>query len=379
MKPSAVSALALCALSALCPDTSQAQTAQALPWIGVVDVRSYDAPEQARAVSSVIRQDLGGAATAGFQLDSLFAELACSAGPDSACLDRIANRLQTELFVWGYARRVAPGQVMFELHLFARGEPERYTELTLSDVLTDPSNAPLRRSVHTALTGLVTRGGAATIRLRAGNSSGQVLLDGHPATDLRNGQAVMSLRAGEHRIEVRLPDHLAAERTLFVQPGSVTDLLLEPPPSASTDSEPGTSVNWRKTGGLIALGAGAVFTGLGVWSTTQVKAINDDQGFQEYRMSVAATGDVCDAANAGLVASSSSAASPSRVSDLCASGTRYERLGIVFYGSALVSVGAGIYLLATSPSGPPARSPQAWQLVPSFGKEGGRLEARVRF
>ena len=291
--------------------------------------------------------------------------------------------MQTDLFVWGYARRVEPGQVLFELHLFARGEPERYTELPLSDTLTDPSNALLQRQVHSALTGLVTRGGVATVRLHVGNSSGQVLLDGHPATDLRNGLAVVSLRAGEHRIEVRLPGDFAATRTVFVQPGSVTDLQLDPPASGSADNPSAPPTNWHRTGGAIGIGAGVVFAGLGLWSSLTVMSVNDDRGFQAYKSGVGANSthstDVCDAANAGVTSSYPGAASPSQVSDMCSSASLHEKLAVVFYGSALVSAGVGIYLLASNPKSQPTGRPHALQLVPSVGKQSAGLTASIGF
>lgn len=375
----ASAAFVLASLCVLAPGSSAAQSPPVKPWVQVIDIRSADAPAQASSVTTAIRRELGRPPEAGFKLDDLIREMSCSAVPDSACLARIAGRVDADQFVWGFARRTAPGQVTFELHMYSRGEPERYTELPLSDSLTDPSSPALQRQVQSALSVLITRGGSATVRLHVGNVDGQVLVDGRPATDLRDGQVTLSLRAGEHTIEVRSASYAVPSRKLFLQPAAVADVDLEPRALAgnSPDSH-ATPTNWHKNLGWTAIGAGAVFTGLGLWSATKVHDADQDSALAAYRSNLTANVDACDQAK-GDTRPLVNGVAPSNVVDACDRGTKYSTMQWAFLGTALVSFGTGIYLLASDPGPQHPRPAARFQLLPAAGKAGGKLEARFTF
>ncbi|MBI5534974.1 MAG: hypothetical protein HY898_19760 [Deltaproteobacteria bacterium] len=376
-RASLVAAIAsLCVLSSV---PAAAQSGPVKPWVKVIDIRSPDAPALAASVTAAMKRELGRPPEAGFQLDNLLRDLSCGAVPDTACLTRISGRVDADQFVWGFARRAAPGQVAFELHMYSRGEPERYTELLVSDTLADPFNPALQRQVQSALAILITRGGSATVRLHVGNVDGQVLVDGHPATDLRDGKVTLSLRAGEHTIEIRSASYSVPARKIFLQPAAIADVELEPTPLPGTEqASPSTPVNWHKNLGWTAIGAGALFAGLGYWSTTKVSDADNDPALVSYRNNMATNVDVCDAARADT-RTTVNGASPSDVVDACDRGSKYSTMQWVFYGTALVSLTTGIYLVATDP-GPRRAQPAArFQLLPSVGKTGGTLGARFSF
>ncbi len=363
-------ALPACALAA-----SSAAVAQppgpAKPWIQVIDVRSLDAPAQAFAVSTALKQETDRPTDAGFMLGPLLRDLGCDSVPDSACLERMASRLDVRQFVWGYAHRQLPGQVQVELHLYSRGEPERYTDLVVGETQTNPADLALRSQVRAALTRLLTGGGPAIVHLRTTATDGQVLVDGRVATDLRNGEAAVSVRGGTHTIEVRAIGFSTVPTSVFVQPGTTLDVEIAAQliRLVSTETEFHSSpTNWHKTVGWSALGLGAVFTVLGFWSTLSVKAVNDDAQFNDYKSHVRA-GDVCDSAK--------NDPSAGNIVEMCDSAHLHEKLGWAFYGLGVTSIGAGILLLATDPGTP--KSKTGLTVTPHVGRGGGGLQAGFVF
>jgi hypothetical protein len=376
MKSGATVVVLLSALSVFAATTSRAQAPVARPWVQAIDIRSQDAVAQANAVSAVIKRELSRPTGVGFQLDPLLREQGCPTPPDSACLARLAGRLEADQFVWGHARRTSPGKVRFELHMYSRGEPERYTEITLDDTLIDPSNPVLVRQVQSAVSVLITRGGPATVRLRAGNLGGQVWVDGRPITELAEGRADLSLRPGEHRIEVRSPGYLPQARSIFVQPTTQTELLFEPVVDPAAEPRPSAPTNWHKNIGWGAIGSGLVLTGLGAWSTTKVKNVSDSEEMNTWRRQT--FGDVCTEAKSAN-ATAHGGVSPSTIRDMCDTSSLHSTLQFVFYGTALLSFGTGIYLLATDPGPSKSQSSRRFQILPTVGKQGGELNARFTF
>jgi hypothetical protein len=359
----------------LTPASALAQNAA--PYVQVLEIRSADAAPHALAVTMVAKQQLGRPVVPGPGFDELSRQLGCSQ-PDSACLAKMADHLGSDQLIWGQARRT-PGAVVFELRMYSRGEPVRYTEFSLADSIADPNDPRLQAAVHQSLQAIITRGGVATVNLQVGAIDGQVLIDGRPGTELRMGRASFPLRGGEHTIEVRAKGYAAALRSVFVQPGTVTNLDLVPVPLDAAASQSGSPTSWRKPVGWTAVGAGVLLTGLGVWSTLTVKSVNNDDGFKDYKSGVQGTGDVCDVAASGQQSSNPNAASPSEVNRMCDKATLHERLQFVFYGLAAVTTGVGVYLIVSDPGPARPETSTRLKLTPTAGPHGGALWATMRF
>ena len=120
--------------------------------IVVVDLDSEDATdEQADALTAALRSRLS--ATARWQLESerpsmtaLIPALSCPRPPDSACLLKVGDHLNVDRYIWGKVTRAhgQDGQVVAEIHYWARGAPERVTLETYSNNLTDQNDDALR-------------------------------------------------------------------------------------------------------------------------------------------------------------------------------------------------------------------------------------------
>ena len=182
---------------------------------------------------------------------------------------------------------------------------------------------------------------------------------------------------GTHRIVVEAPGFEPVRRSVAVFEGAKTRILevilsphrVEKPekPATMADSAHG----WRGIAGLSAVGVSVAFVGAGLVSTLQVSSVQNDDAFVEYRRRHPESRDVCADAESG------SSPQDARVSDLCSKGSTFEVLQLVFYGAAAVSMGAGIYLLATNPSG---RAPaSALTLSPRVGPRAASATATYSF
>lgn len=339
----------------------------------VFDLRGGDAPDAARIISAMLREEIG-ATNRPMLLDPLLARLRCSPNPDTACSGRIADAVNAEEFVWGEVFRAGPDTIGVELHLTARRQPERVLRVVWPESLTADA---LRARIRQAVADLTWQRGMGTVRVFAGTVNGEVYVDGSAAGRILEGDARIRVPAGTHRIEVRALGFRIAPQTVTVQPRGTSEVTL---PAEQIDGPRGDGSSWRKGVGYGSLFLGASFFGLGYYSTRQVSEVNDDPGFVRYRASVTGSGDVCDAANAGQVSTAAGAATPGEVSDMCDRASLYEVMQFVFYGLGLVSVGSGIYLIATEPSSPASAKSAGLTVAPrTFGRSSAGLGASFVF
>jgi len=340
--------------------------------VTVFELRSADAPDSARVLSGVLREEYGVATQQVMLLDPLLASLQCPSQPDTTCTRRVADAVGASDFVWGAVRRAAPGQVEVELHLSSRRQPERVLRAVWPEELAPDGN---RARVRQAVADLSWQRGLGEVRVFAGTVDGELYVDGASAGAIRRGDARLKLPAGSHRIEVRAQGHRAASSEVVVQPNGTVDVTIAPEPTnPERGSDPAAR---RKLLGYGGLGLAAAFFGAGYYSTRQIKEINEDPGYERYASFVAGPGDVCDAAKS--VQTVNGAPSPSEIESMCTRGSRYEVAQWVFYGLSAVSLGTGIYLLATDPA--PAAKPKSGsiRLTPSVGRQGAGIGASFAF
>lgn len=364
----------LVALAALTAPAALAQTAPPKP--SPFELRPGDAPDAARVISAMLREELGASGRPPMYLDPLLARLRCPQTPDTDCSKRVAEAVNAEDFVWGQVHRAGPGMIGIELHLSSKRQPERVLTAAWPETLTAEA---LRARIRQAVADLTWQRGLGDLRIFAGTVNGDVFADGSAAGKILEGDARVRLPAGTHRIEVRAPGFRITSQTVTVKPNGTTEVTL----SAEQLDGPkphGDGAYWRKGVGYGSIFLGAAFLGLGYYSTHQVSEVNDDPGFVKYKASVAGPGDVCDAAANGQQSNIAGASTPGEVTDMCDRASTYEVIQFVFYGLGVLSVGSGIYLLATEPSASqPSKSTGLTVMPRSFGRNSAGVGASLSF
>jgi hypothetical protein len=379
------------------------------PAVHVVAIRSYDADYQAEALTVALRNRIrelrGWTLGAGdHSLEVLTLGLKCGEVPDASCQAKIGQQIGSDRYIWGTLRKVTGGQVVADLHLWARGKPATETQLTYSDNLTAPGDDALKRLVDDAVAKLVAVGETGTVVVRSQDAaSGDLYVDGKPHGAMQSGEMKLALAPGTHQIELRRGAEVQ-KGTVSVRPGASVELHLAfasaDATSAGTSSSIGASLSdaptvvqprpglsSSKVMGWSALGMGLALTGGGIYSMVRVRQTDNDEGFDRYRRGFGADQDVCDEARAGNPSAVPGAATPDQARQLCSTASTFQTLQYVFLGLGAVSTGAGIYLLVRNPN-PPAtaanQSPAAqgrlrWDVTPRVGRSAANVDLRVEF
>src|SRR3984957_13820263 len=202
--------------------------AKATP-VYVLSIWTDDADDQAdaltQALRSRVRQSQGWSLLETSQsFETLSIALKCPPKPDAGCLQRIADQLHADHFVWGTLSKGGAGQVKALVHLWTRGKSEVEANSTYSDNLKDPSDESLHTIATTLFGSLSGSGAGGTVVVHAGNGGGDVLVDGSPKGALENGVARVDVTAGPHSIGVRVPGFDAPLQNAVVAVGSDQDL-----------------------------------------------------------------------------------------------------------------------------------------------------------
>ena len=322
------------------------------PPIQVIAIRSDDAEDQADALTAALRNRVR--ALRGFSLgdgdyalEVLTLGLKCGEVPDEACQIKIGNQIRADRFVWGSVKRSKSArQVVAELHLWTRGRTSTKTEFAFSDNLTAPGDDGLRRLVDEAL---------------------NILLERQKAPVAAGGAS--TAKATAPRATVAASSPAVAPPADAPSDGAAT----------SADSSEPSGGGLHNTLGWTGIGVGAAFIGAGVFSVLRVNAIENDDKVSKYRQGFSPDVDACERAKAGVDSRVSGAATPTEMEDFCSSAGTFSALQFVFFGLGALSAGAGIYLLATEPSSPTARSQPFFTVTPPVGRSGGRVEFGLRF
>jgi hypothetical protein len=381
----ALGLLAAAALSLLArPARAEPPSSRATP-VYVLSVWTDDADDQAEALTQALRSRVRQAQ--GWSLletnqsfETLAIALKCPAKPDATCLQRIADQLHADHYVWGtMSRKKGAGEVNADIHLWSRGRSETEATEAYSDNLKDASDESLKQ-IAARLLGKVTGGVAGgTLVVHAGSGGGAVLVDGVEKGALEGGIARVDLGSGPHTIAVRVPGFEAPSQQASVGAGAEQELNFTLAPAAAPPVESGarSSFPMRKVLAYSALVAGA---GLLVASGVEMAAwVNDSNKSHDDRLQVPSNvTDVC-AAEVNAAAQ-----------DACRKGkdaVTVSTLAWVLGGAGAALAGTGLVLLMTDPgtresthgAGAPAASRRRVEVLPSVGVRGGTVDLRLTF
>ncbi len=372
---------AMLALSACLACSEAARAAEpspaALP-ITVVALRTDDAYDQAgaltQALRSAVKETPGWSVGEGdFSLEVLTLSLQCEDVPDAGCQARIADQIKSDRYLWGVLRK-SDTDVEGALHLWTRGKPATSVPVKHSANLTEANDEPLRKIAADAIAALTGGPPEGSLRVRTGAAQASVLIDGKPVGNVQNGEATFTVTAGPHRVRVKSSGFLDSEASVVVLPVATTDVALSQMPAEPSQS------NWKRVGGFIGLGAGAVFGTVAVISSVQVASIQNDPRYTAYRgLFLTGVEDVCAPAQREAIRGDITA--DARTADagirLCERTDTFMGLQYVFYPLAVVSAGLGAYLLVTSDSRSGERT--GWTVQPSVGLDAGGLDVTYRW
>lgn len=387
------------ALLALVPRVALAAgetTASASP-IYVLSIWTDDADDQADALTQSLRSQLKAApgwslAIASQSFETLAIALRCPPKPDAACLQRIADQLRVDHYVWGTMSKKG-GQVNADVHLWSRGKPQVDASAAYADSLTDPTQPALHAiaaSLLSKLTGSATAT-TGTLLVRAGDGGGFVLVDGQERAPLRGGLARFPVDAGAHTVTVQIPGFNTSPQTVTTAANaeqevnftlSGAEVVAAPPGVAPTPNDSGT-------GGVRArgiLGYSAIVVGAGLLVVSGIEAANwfsDKSAGESDRQNVPRTvTDVCaDPGNASAVDACNKSKNAKTVSTL----------GWIFAAVGAVAAGTGIWLVVTDTpeSGPRSgessnKRPRTTagprvEVLPVLGAHERALDLRVSF
>jgi hypothetical protein len=392
----AFAVLAAAALGSV-PRSAEAEppNAKATP-VYVLSIFTEDADDQADALTQAMRSRVRQAA--GWSLletpqsfETLAIALKCPPRPDPACLQRIADQLHADHYVWGtMGKKKTPGEVTADMHMWSRGKADAEANESYSENLKDASDESLRQ-IATRLFGKITGGVAGgTLVVHAGTGGGSVTVDGVDKAALEGGVARVDVGSGPHTIGVRVPGFDAAAQQASVAVGAEGELTfaLTPTPVAGPDTTTHSSFPLRKVATYSALVAGA---GLLVAAGVEGLAwMSDSNASKNDRLNVCSPQGFAAGACAPAVPDVCKAEVNSYAVDACQKSKdaiTASTLGWVFAGVGAALVGTGFVLMlgdhgsSDSPhdSAAPAAAKPRVDVLPLVGSRGGALDLRVTF
>ncbi len=384
-----------------CPGTARADApGPRASAVHVLGIDSDDAEDQADALTGALRSRVRSAPGWSLQetqhsLGMLTAALRCPPKPDATCLQRIADQLHTDRFIWGVMSKASGNQVTAEVHLWARGRPDASDKETYSDNLQDQNDETLRRIATRILdkvAGTVTTG---TLTVHAGDAAGVVWINGQKNRALDHGAATVTLAAGKYDVEVREEGFTTAKQEgVIVGAGQDTSVALKlepapPPPPEAEASKKSSGPKGRVVAGwAFVIGGGVAGVVAAIEGIEFLSAKNDlDSARQQVPSQIT---DVCNSNNAQFTSAPAAASACSKYN--AASTDRL--VGVVAGGVAVVALAVGTVLLLTAPketgepaAGQTARAEPRVQVLPYFAPgdarqsrgAGGGLELSVTF
>ncbi len=321
--------------------------------------------------------------------------------PPRRCLDVAGASLNGSVtapaaYLWGAVYR-APGaraELRVRLHLWR----ERDVDHVVQDVVPEGADGEAIDALAERLMArLLYPDQASLVRVAAGGRvEGELFVDGRPRGPLHAKPRWFAVARGEHVFELRAGLAPIARATASVGLADGLEVRLEPiaaapppapvaPPAASRPAlpiEPPRGA-WKRTAGFVGVGLGAALIGAGVVSSLRVKGLGDDldsgRAFLAYRSGIGAFDDVCDSADADVASVRSGAATPGRVRRVCSGASTLQVAQFVLYGAGALAVGAGAYLLATSPKAREPVKSSAWSVRPWAGASGGGVRLGLTF
>jgi len=238
--------------------------------VAVLAFDSEDSEEQADAITGAVRSRIRAAQGWSLiettqSLGMLTAAMKCPSRPPPDCQQKIAEQIKAERYIWGFvAKGPVQGQVTAEIHLYQKGKADTVLKESYADNLKDSNDDTLRKIA----TRIVERlGGTAVgvIVVRAGDLTGEVVVDGDKHVPLDKGTARIELAAGGHSIEVAPTSGEAIKRNVLVAAGRETVVEFTAQQGATEPPSEGSKIKTRKIIGGASMGVGAILGGIAVY------------------------------------------------------------------------------------------------------------------
>src|SRR5580658_1179351 len=386
MRRANVVALALLTASASSlPRTAHAESpnAKAVP-IYVLQILTDDSDDQAESLTQAVRARARQAhgwslAETPQSLETLAIALKCPPKPDPPCLQRIADQLRADHYIWGMMAKKKSGEVSADMHLWNRNKAEAEVNESYSENLKDPTDEGLRAVAARIFDGLTGAGG--TLVVHAGTGGGSVLVDGVTKGMLDEGVAHIDVPEGAHAVSVRVPGFEAPALPIKVKAGAEQEVSFALAPSEESSPAPPESSEGRLPMREI-LGYAAVATGVGFLTGATIEGLNwlaDKNASDNDRKSIPSTvTDVC--------------ANPTNATeqDACTrskDASSKSTLGWVFLGVGATFAGTGIWLITSDHASSASASTGSDRpgtaghvaVVPMLGPHAGAMRMEVTF
>jgi hypothetical protein len=396
----ALSVLAVALVSVVLPRTARAESPnqKAMP-IYVLSILTDDADDQADALTQALRARVR--LTPGVSLletpqslETLTIALRCPPKPDGPCLQRIADQLHADHYIWGSLAKKRGGEVSVDAHFWSRGKPQTDATEVFSDNLKEASDDALR-VVATKLIGELTgpgpsSGGASasegptgTLVVHAGSGGGSVVVDGTEKGTLEGGTARVEVGEGAHAVTVHVPGFQAPSLTTNVKAGGEQEVSFALAPGRESDDTEGEGppkpFPTRKVVAYSAIGAAVVLITVAAVEAFGWSSDKSDSNNQRANIP-ANVSDACAVASTTPNApyASYAAAACNDSNDAKTKSTISWVTGV----AGVVAGGVGVWLLTTDHDGETAsrgRAKTRIGLAPVVGPREGGLRLRVQF
>jgi hypothetical protein len=370
--------------------------------LAVLGVEATDgAPDAvASAITDALRQRVSGSKdlrlVPGRDLIEVKLVFSC---PDEApsCMAQAAQSLGASRLIFGSVKK-APDGYLVTLKMLDANKARVDAWVAEQITRAQASGPAIRGPVQKWFATLTGSGAAGTVRISSDVVGASVLLDGLPVA-MTTDQVVElgSVPAGRHEIVISKPGHEPLRREFNLAAGGVEDIqatLSVTPPAFSPDSsvgqtgpspaDTGEPMSGMKIAAWSTLGVGAVSLGLGAFFGVQVQNISSD--LDPYRRFECDDGTIrCDR-NMNVIDEEVDLDEVNRLKD---DGDQAELMQWVFYGAGVALLGTSGYLFYKAygtdadQESTPSNSDMAWlqrlQVLPTLGRDGGGVAARLRF
>lgn len=329
-------------LALLSPARGHCAAPPGAPVVQVIELWEPEADPRAQALTNALREVIYEADdfslnTRSTQLLPTALEAKCDTGPfgaelvessergmSPACLERIAKRLGTKAFFWGFLFKGERGRTMVKLHLW---QPTGDRSAVLVYDEKNRRRVAERLYRHVVAPGKV---GDLTLVAAAGTPQGELFLNGRRSGTFEGAETALTVPLGAVAVEVRAGTKVLARGAGTVGASGVTTVRLEPvaepattPAVPTSPKQDGLSLTERETPSALPW----VFGGVGVVGLVGAGAFLALRQDAKGELGDACRGDKC----------------PSPQDDLIARGNLYGTLSLVSLGVGVAGLGAAAY------------------------------------
>jgi hypothetical protein len=300
--------------------------------------------------------------------------LKCPRKPDATCLQRVADQLHADHYVWGtVAHKKGVPEVVAELHLWSRSRGDTQTTTSFSENLKDGSDPSLIKVASRAFGKLTASSASGTLVVHAGTGAGSVMVDGSVKARLEAGVGRVNVGEGSHTVEVRVSGFESPAQDTVIEPGGERELTFTLAPSQQSVEDVAASAAGSFPVGKV-LGYGGLVVGAGLLAGAGVAGavwFNDSSKSTNDRNQVPSSiSDVC-----------TTATSP-QAEDACRLSKDAKNIStagwVMGIAGAAIGVTGLVVLLSDHPKDERDRG-ASLDVLPSVGTKGGDVVLRLTF